>query len=58
MADHLTGWAEIGRRNGIENGWLQIGRIFLVERTEVEPFDRNAEIEWNAVEFYRIYLLP
>ena len=29
-------------------------RIFLVERTEVEPFDRIAEIEWNAVEFYRI----
>ena len=35
-------------------GWLQIGRIFLFERTEVEPFDRIAGIEWNAVEFYRI----
>ena len=35
-------------------GWLEIGRIFLVERTEVEPFDRIAGIEWNAVEFYRI----
>ena len=31
-----------------------MGRIFLVERTEVEPFDRIAGIEWNAVEFYRI----
>ena len=31
-----------------------IGRIFLVERTEIEPFDRIAGIEWNAVEFYRI----
>ena len=29
-----------------------MGRIFLVERTEVEPFDRIAGIEWNAVEFY------
>ena len=37
-----------------ENGWLLIGRIFLVERAEVEPFDRIAGIEWNAVEFYRI----
>ena len=35
-------------------GWLYIGRIFLVERTEVEPFDRIAGIERNAVEFYRI----
>ena len=34
--------------------WREIGRIFLVERTEVEPFDRNAWIEWNAVEFYRV----
>ena len=33
-------------------GWLQRCRIFLVERTEVEPFDRIAGIEWNAVEFY------
>ena len=31
-----------------------MGGIFLVERTEVEPFDRNAGIDWNAVEFYRI----
>ena len=29
-------------------------RIFLVERTEVEPFDRIAGIECNAVEFYRV----
>ena len=36
-----------------KNGWLKIGRIFLVERTEVELFDRIAGIEWNAVEFYR-----
>ena len=28
--------------------------INLVERTEVEPFDRIAGIEWNAVEVYRI----
>ena len=26
----------------------------MVERTEVEPFDRIAGIEWNAVEIYRI----
>ena len=38
-------------------GWLYIGRIFLVERTEVEPFVRIAGIEWNAVEFYRICCL-
>ena len=30
--------------------------IFLVERTEVEPFDRIAGIEWNAVEFYRFVI--
>ena len=36
-------------------GWLKIGRIFLVERTEVEPFDRIAEIEWNTVEFDRSF---
>ena len=35
-------------------GWLYIGRIVLVERTEVEPFDRIAGIEWNAVKLYRI----
>ena len=35
-------------------GWLQMGRIFLVGRTEVEYFDPIAGIEWNAVEFYRI----
>ena len=35
-------------------GWLYIGRIFLAGRTEVEPFDQIAGIEWNAVEFYRI----
>ena len=35
-------------------GWLSIGRSFLVERTEVEPFDRIAGIERNAVEFYRV----
>ena len=29
-------------------GWLYIGQIFLVERTEVEPFDRIAGIEWNG----------
>ena len=29
-------------------------RIFLVEMTEVEPFDRIAGIEWNAVEIHRI----
>ena len=27
--------------------------IFLVERTEDEPFDRIEVIEWNAVEFDR-----
>ena len=36
------------------DGWLQIGRMFLVEKTKVEPSDRIAGIEWNAVEFYRI----
>ena len=35
-------------------GWLQIGRVFLLERIEVEPFDPIAGIEWNAVEFYCI----
>ena len=35
-------------------GWLKTGRIFQVKRTEVEPFDRIAGIEWNAVELYRI----
>ena len=35
------------------HGWLQIGPIFLVEMTEVEPFDRIAGIEWNAFEFCR-----
>ena len=38
----------------VEKGWLKIGRIFLVERSEVEPFDQIAGIEWNVVEFYRI----
>ena len=38
----------------IAEGWLLIGQIFLVERTEVEPYDRIAGIERNAVEFYRI----
>ena len=33
---------------------LGLGRIFLVEKTEVERFDRIAGIEWNAGEFYRI----
>ena len=33
---------------------LYISRIFLVERTEVEAFDRIAGIEWNTVELYRI----
>ena len=27
--------------------------MFLVEKSEVEPFDRIAGIEWNAVEFDR-----
>ena len=36
------------------NGWLSIGRIFPVERREVEPSDRIAGIEWNVVEYYRI----
>ena len=36
---------------------VTIYRIFLVERTEVEPFDRIAGIEWNAVEFHRIYCM-
>ena len=27
------------------SGWLELGRIFLVERTEDEPFDRIAGIE-------------
>ena len=31
-----------------------MGRIFLVERTEVEPFDRITGIEWKTVEFYCI----
>ena len=34
-------------------GWLKIGRVFLVERTEVEPFDRIARIELNAIEIDR-----
>ena len=34
--------------------WVAVNRLnFLVERTKVEPFDRIAGIEWNAVEFYR-----
>ena len=33
--------------------WLQKGQIFLVERIEVEPFDRIAAIEWNAIRFDR-----
>ena len=27
--------------------------VFEYSQTEVEPFDRIAGIEWNAVEFYR-----
>ena len=29
----------------------------MVERTDVEPFDRIAGIEWNAVEFYRFWCM-
>ena len=35
-------------------GGCRLVEFFLVGITEVEPFDRIAGIEWNAVEFYRI----
>ena len=37
----------------LPTGWQLIGRIFLVERTEVETFDLIAWIEWSTVEIDR-----
>ena len=42
----------------VEKGWLKIGRIFLVERSEVEPFDQIAgrdRMECGRILSYLLY---
>ena len=55
---HLkTGWAEIGRRNGIENQSWSSGRHtkFLngIETTRIEYFIFEKQIELRQIEFSR-----